>query len=219
MRIFRKFSLKGEPDRLVAVMDEIGRSLPEGWSRDGEAEAKLTAIDPSSRRVYCFVSTGDGYLPAATLYLVGKRVGVISAANLVPLRQDRLGVHEYNEILRIFSERIAGPCARKLGVEIELTGDRADLEYWLSPEAAAKLRAFSAMANRGTGASHPLDQERWIDFLVTAHRDESRLEASDLKNWLVEIEGWPVEIADQLAGEYEFSGELLSFSAGQRVGG
>jgi hypothetical protein len=39
-----------------------------------------------------------------------------------------------------------------------------------------------------------------------------------LRRWLIENEGWSPEIADQLAGEYAFGGELLTFSESNRGG-
>jgi hypothetical protein len=68
------------------------------------------------------------------------------------------------------------------------------------------------MANKHAGFLLTRDQERWLDFIVTTHRAGSRLDASTLRRWLIENEGWSPEIAGQLAGEYAFGGELLTFS-------
>ena len=36
-----------------------------------------------------------------------------------------------------------------------------------------------------------------------------------LRMWLIEDEGWYFDDADRLAGEYEFGGEVLSYSERQ----
>ncbi len=72
--------------------------------------------------------------------------------------------------------------------------------------------------NKSTGSSHPLDHQRWMDFILTAHLEGSRLDATSLRRWLIEIEGWSPEVADQLAGQYEFGGRLLNFSDSHRMG-
>lgn len=97
-----------------------------------------------------------------------------------------------------------------------MTDSQADLEQWLSPAAAEKLRSFSSCINKGTGASLPQDRERWNDFVLSVYQDRSNLDASILRRWLVEVEDWPPEVADQLAVEYHNGRELLAFAEGQR---
>jgi hypothetical protein len=108
------------------------------------------------------------------------------------------------------------PAATRTGVAADATDTQADLEHWLSAAAAEKLRRFSSGANRGTGSSHPQDRERWNEFVLSAHQARSILDASTLRRWLVEVDQWPPEVADQLAVEYEYGRELLAFADGQR---
>jgi hypothetical protein len=42
------------------------------------------------------------------------------------------------------------------------------------------------------------------------------MDAADLRRWLVEVDGWPPEVANQVAVEYEYGRELLAFAAGHR---
>jgi hypothetical protein len=86
----------------------------------------------------------------------------------------------------------------------------------MSHDTAELLRRFSACANKGTGASHPLDRDRWNAFVVAAHHDGSRTDASDLRRWLIEVDGWAPEVADQLTVEYEYGRELLAYADGHR---
>jgi hypothetical protein len=134
----------------------------------------------------------------------------------VPCHQHQLSYQEYNAILEEFSERLLRPHSERVGLRVELTETQADLDDWLSAEAAERLRRFSACANKSTGASHASDRERWNDFVVAAHRDRSSLSASTLRRWLIEVEGWPPEVASQLAIEYNYGRELLAFSEGRR---
>jgi hypothetical protein len=82
--------------------------------------------------------------------------------------------------------------------------------------AAEKFRYFSSCANKGTGASHPQDRERWNDLVLATHQERSTLDASTLRRWLVEVEEWPPEVADPLAIEYEYGRELLAYADGHR---
>jgi hypothetical protein len=64
----------------------------------------------------------------------------------------------------------------------------------------------------------PQDKERWLAFIAAAHQEKSQLNASTLRRWLVEVEGWSPEIAEQLAGEYSFGADLLKFTESRAVG-
>jgi hypothetical protein len=97
-------------------------------------------------------------------------------------------------------------------VEVELTSTEADVSNWLSEASAEKLRTFSILSNKYIGCLNPLDQNRWIDFIVTAHQEGSQLHASTFRRWLTEIEDWSPQIADQLINEYALGGTVLAFS-------
>jgi hypothetical protein len=216
MKVFRDLFLRGEPEQLRATMSEVERLLSEGWSRDALAEGNLPALAPWGEPTYCFACAQRQQRPAAVVFVTQKEAGLFYVPNVIPRDQRELSHDAYNDILAEFHDRYVRPAADRTGVRVELTDTQADLSSWLSPAAAQKLRGFSAAANRSTGASHPSDQDRWMDFIVAAHRDGSRLDAHTLRRWLTEVENWPPEVAQRLALEYEFGKEVLAFSEGRR---
>jgi hypothetical protein len=195
----------------------VERSLTAGWSRDRAAEERLQHLGPPEEVNYCFACTREGPRPAARVFLTTDDPETLSVPNIVPADRDRLTCGEYNALLEEFYRRFVCLAAAWAGVESVLTDKRADLDCWLSPPAARKLRGFSRGANRGTGSGHPSDRERWIDFVLAAHREGSGLDAATLRRWLVEVEGWAPEVAEQLSAEYEYGREVLAY-AGRRVG-
>ena len=80
----------------------------------------------------------------------------------------------------------------------------------MSKDAATALRHFSALANKSAGASHPLDQRRWFDFIIAVHRAHDDVGTDRLARWLHEVEGWTQETAHDLAGEFERGLALLT---------
>jgi hypothetical protein len=214
MQVFRDLFLRGEPDRLVAALAEVERSLTGGWFRDAEAERRLAAATAS--RSSCFGCFADGDRPGVTVILTPKTPDTLSVSNVIPHSRRQLGHEQYNRVLAEFYDRFVRPAAARTGIVAELTDAEADLEHWLSPVAADKLRRFSASANKGTGASHPHDRERWNDFVLSVHQEGNTLDASTLRRWLVEVEQWPPEVADHLVAEYEYGRELLAFADGHR---
>lgn len=216
MDVFRELILRGDEARLVAVIAEIERAVPKDWFRDKVIEERTQRVSRHPRPIYCFACAKTDLRPGAHVFLTDTASGVLQVSNIIPHTQHQLEPGQYNAILEEFCERLVRPVALRMGVEVALTEAQADLERWLSKAAAEKLRAFSVCANKSTGAAHPKDRERWNDFVVAAHQDRSSLDASTLRRWLLEIENWPPEVADQLAREYAFGRELLAFDENHR---
>lgn len=217
MEIFRELYLQTDADRMAAIADQVERAPPPNWARDEAAETKArTASLVGSRPTFCFSYAPDGRRPTALLIVTEKDPNTFFVSNVIPLAKHQLAHGEYNAILENFYERAIQPLASSMGVAATLSAGQVDLEHWMSHEAAELLRQFSASANRGTGSAHPADRERWNAFVVAAHRGGSTMDASDLRRWLIEVDGWAPEIADQLAVEYEYGRELLTFAEGRR---
>jgi hypothetical protein len=128
----------------------------------------------------------------------------------VPCELGELSYDEYNHIVDEFAE-ICQPIAKSMGFKVRKSSEDQTLEDWISGSSAKKLRLFSAAANKSTGTSHPRDQERWYEFVVSIVDNGDPLDASTLVCWLVEEGGWPEDIAHQLAIEYEQETGLLKY--------
>jgi hypothetical protein len=216
MQVFRDLLILGGAEQLAATVAEVERSLAGAWTRDRAEEEQMQSLATRSQPTYCFSCATEGGRPAATVFLTEKAPGVLYASNIVPQSKHQLSHGEYNGILEEFCDRFVRPAAGRVGARVDLTATEVALEHWLPPAAAEKLRTFSAAANKSTGSAHPLDRERWNDFVIAAHEGRSRLDSSTLRRWLIEIEGWASEVADQLAIEYEFGRELLAFAESRR---
>jgi hypothetical protein len=195
---------------------EVDRSLNGGWFRDVETEKQLAALLTPICRSTCFGCFAGGDELGATVVLTLKDPETLYVANVIPHSRRRLDHDQYNRVVTEFYDRFVRPAAATIGAVADLTDSQADLQHWLSPIAAEKFGYFSSCANKGTGASHPLDRERWNDFVLAAHQERSTLDASTLRRWLVEVEYWPPEVADQLAIEYQYGRELLAYADGHR---
>jgi len=141
---------------------------------------------------------------------------VFYVSNIVPKERHQLAHVEYNSVLEDFYQRVFRHVAEQTGLRHSLTAADMGLDHWMSGKTEEKLRRFSASANKSTGSSHPSDLERWNDFVLSAHIERSNLDPSTLRRWLAESEDWPPEVAEQLAIEYEYGRELLTFAEGAR---
>ena len=54
-----------------------------------------------------------------------------------------------------------------------------------------------------------MDAERWCKFLIADHNAQGVLSSYNFRRWLVEVEGWPAEVAHDLISDREKAVELL----------
>lgn len=219
MQVFRELFIRGEPEQLAATAEAICSSLSGDWSRDEEAEEGMRALVLNGEaNSYCFRCRKRGNRSSATLFLTEKDKKTYHVANIIPRESRKLSYTEYNSIMEEFFKQFVQPAVTKTDVRAEMSEPEADLEQWLSPATAKKLRLFCSHANKRTGSSHPADRKLWNDFIVSAHREGTDLDSTTLARWLHEAGDWDEEGASELAGEYVFAMQLLAQSEKQSVG-
>lgn len=180
------------------------------WSIDLDRMANAKKNSIISEDVILFKRESDAKLPAAGLTLWGTEKGYY-VPNIVPLETGKLTYTQYNTILDDFIVRIALPVSSKFGFKVERSESEQTIDDWLSPRAVIKLKSFSNSANKSTLASHPLDQRRWFDFIITAYLNNDKLKSDMLSRWLYEVDGWDENSAIELAGNFENSISLLTY--------
>jgi hypothetical protein len=202
MKVYRSLEICGNAEALKTTLDGVRAAVSGTW-RVVPVEQAL-----SGPPLYGFVCERTQEHSAATLWLV-KRSGRLALSNIVPNQGERrLSADEYNCIAAEFCGRFVHPVAQQTQVEVILSDTEVAIEKWVSAETAQLLRRFSDAANKSTGSSHPLDEERWFEFVAAAHRERADLDGGTLMQWLLDDEGWPEDVAAELAEEYE---KLISF--------
>jgi hypothetical protein len=178
-----------------------------GWARDRSKDEELMRAGGNAR--FTFTLTGHKSLPSAFLFLTQKSPCTLYVPNIVSPARDQLGYDEYNDILKSFSEGVLAPLQKHHPIDVKLSGTDIDLSAQLPEVVYQRLHHFSVTANKRTGSSHPLDQDRWMEFLIASDEEQAVLDPHTLARWLVEVEGWEPGQASRLAEEYEFGRELL----------
>lgn len=207
IEVFQDLHLRNRSSSIM-IRNSILAQVQEPWRHDPEREEDIRSHSSDQEDVIVFVRASFDDIDESGLVLWQEHDDY-KVANIVPRNVGELGIANYNTILRDFVTRIAEPAALKGNFEIELTSADQTLEDWLDTEPADKLRRFSRLANKSTGAAHPMDRERWYAFLIAIHSASKRLDSDQLARWLVEVEGWFPERAQELAIDYEFALGLL----------
>ena len=199
-------SLNGLSPEKFGELAEVAAS--NGWTRDRSKDEEMKRTGGGAWLT--FTLTGHPNLPPAFLFLsADKATDKLFVRNIISPARDRLTFDEYNEILKSFAEAVLARVKAQHAIDFNLSGMDVDLSAQLPKDVYDRLRLFSVAANRKTGSSHPLDQERWMDFLIASDKATVTLDSHTLARWLVEVEGWESEQASRLAEEYEFGRELL----------
>lgn len=208
LNVFRDLRLLGPVDAVELLRHALIERATAPWRHAPEREERVHLPAPDGKPMAFERSATPGF-ESAGLVLFARPDG-LEVTNIVPLERSELRYSAYNTILEDFAEHIARPASSATGFVVELSGNTLQIEDKLSQAAADALRRFSVLANKSTGASHPLDRQRWFDFIILTHQDRSDLDADLLHRWLLESDDWPQDQASDLAIEYERSRALLS---------
>ncbi len=207
MKQFKDLDITGPDEQLGLFVDALSTNLPADWHRDRKAEVRLAEF-AGEEAGFAFSRDAKGGDPKAGLFLARER-GRLHVPNIVPTDAGTLSIAQYNRILDEFAHMLRTHLPSNDQLKIGVSSEDVAITDWVSNEAAERLQRFSTLANMSTGSAHPLDFERWADFLIQVHREGSILNSKLLSRWLVEELDWPPGRADQLAIEFDFARSLL----------
>lgn len=208
LEVFQDLHLRGPAGASAALHQSLKDHAVAPWRFAAEKVEQLRAMGEQGDALAFERAKTPGF-ESAGLVLLAADDGM-EVVNIVPLEVSELNHRAYNAILEDFAAQVATPAAKATGYRVELSSSTLQLDDELPSGVLEALRRFSVLANKSTGASHPLDQRRWFDFIILAHREGVHLDATTLARWLSESEGWPEDGARELAGEYERARELLA---------
>ncbi len=192
---------------MSTVLEEISTIEPDKWARDLVREKEVPSF--SGQSMFCFKRYAEDGLDAH-LWITERKQHQFYVSNIVPIEVSQLSIDDYNDVLMEFFDLGIKDIVEGLGGIVELTTDEYHIEDELGQECAQKLRKFSSAANKSTGNTHPLDQERWFDFIVSAFNYKNQIDPSDIEKFLVQ-DGWSEDFAIELACQFSQSINLLEF--------
>lgn len=205
--VFQELSV-AHPLGPAAARAVILGALDDLWIHRPDAELDAS-LDPLQSVLSLERPTTDK-LPGVTLWMYSDKSGRLSVSNIVPITPGELGLAGYNAALNHFLQAVIQPACETSPLTVSITPSTLSIQDWAGASAAKALTSFSNLANKSTGRGHPRDEERWLAFLLEAHKSDSALTSEQLSRWLIEVARWPVDTAHQLASEYALSRSLLS---------
>lgn len=210
MEIYSDMTISGSQSDLSELLQRLdGSSLAGSWRRDETAERDIAPLLLGQTGVRCFENTTETELPSACLWL-DIESDRWEVTNVIPMPpNDSLTPSQYHSLLCSFRGH-----ASRLATDLRIRISEPLLDvgpgYWLTPKTEKLLHAFSTLANKSTGASHPRDRERWHAFVRAAHEDRVRVGGDELSRILVEHDHWSESKASELAILFEYELALLN---------
>lgn len=192
----------------AATRDAVLKHLSHHWVHSPEREGEIRT--PGDVDVIALERRRTEDKPGVSLWMFEEKDGSYKVSNIVPLQHGDLGTKGYNEALQDFVSAVVSPAAHMSHLDFYRSSGFESIDDWAGQDTAAELMSFSHSANKSTGRAHPKDGDRWIAFLLVAHLKNSSLNSEQLARWLVEVERWPSEIANELASDYDLGRALLS---------
>lgn len=208
LEVFQDLNLRSSGPPIALIRSEILSAVKSPWRHEGSREEEMKRSATSAQDMIVLARDAFDEVDESCLVL-WEDTGGYRVSNIVPRNIHELGISKYNAVLRDFVVRVAKPAAMGGAFTIVQTSDSQSIDDWIDAISVDRLRRFSNLANKSTGASHPLDQERWFAFLIQTHESGSQLDPGHLARWLRESEGWPDDTAHDLARDYEFARALL----------
>lgn len=154
--------------------------------------------------------------PPVKLFIFPRDSGILRVSNIIPAKTGWLTYDQYNAALEHFHENIVCPAITGTDIKADLTSDQISIGSIAGDNVEEAFVRFSNSANKSTGSSHPCDRERWLDFVLLAHKAKSNtdpnkpdLDSDIVIRSLVDL-GWSEETALKLGIEFELAEDILS---------
>ena len=175
------------------VVDDKGMAMLEGSTFEKGLFCSIILLDTESKP----------YVDVTIKY--DRDDSRIWLCNIVPCAISELTIDQYNDALDRFRVELVENCIGHL--KCNVTKDSFVGSDVMSTETWKKLDAFSGLANRSS--LHPYDNQRWHRFVISAFKNDPKLDGDTLGKILRLELGWSEDKTFQLVVRYEDEIALL----------
>lgn len=212
MKVFQDLYIRGggEVLHIVEVLKNYLQTANKDWMWREDMAERIEKFNGVSKQTCCIASPKiewDGKNLESMLWLYYGN-GRVEVSNIVPVVERHLSVDEYNHVLNLFGKQVLEDFAKAHNFTIEMTPAEDTVDNYIGPDGMEKLQLFSDMANKSTGCTHPMDFNRWCDFLFSC-LGKPYMSTDLLQDWLCG-HGWTEDVANELTLKYEYSIQLLN---------
>lgn len=211
MKKYQHLTIRHEdPRRLVALLNSMKESNNKAFKYLKTESANYAKnIFKTIDKAACFKTERKGLFESKVWLYIGD-VGLV-VANITSDTNSNLGIANYNLVLNSFFNEIVQPLVG--GFHCVLTGENVSFEEILPVEVYQKLNLWQETCDKSAPIAHPLDNEKWMNFVVSYYEQcDGMITSSDLQQWLSEDCQWPqgfLESIEEMGMLFEYSMDLL----------
>lgn len=135
---------------------------------------------------------------------------IVSVVNIVPMPESgvsHLSIVEYNRLLDTFRDKVFGQINQQWGNIIKENSEDYEISE-IIPLSFVKLDTW--LSNYPLSA-HPLDRERWYDFVIALHTNKEHLSLNDFEEYIKENYEWEEKVVEEFSLKLESQLELLEY--------
>ncbi len=185
------------------IINLITQHLSPNWSRAYDQEKRMNELS--------FVRQYGFKYKDVSLWIV-ENYQDLTVSNIVPNYSGQLSIDDYNDILNSFvNENLVNLSTL---VQYRLTKPEITLYDVVHRDIAVKFEVFCRSSNKSTGYSHPSDERKWFDLLLTMVDKNEYLGFDFCRSFLLEY-GWTEEWAYRLAVDMEYGCSAMRFALGK----
>lgn len=208
MKTHKSLKITSQPEQLTSLIKKLQDATFEGFSYDSEKTNEYAKIIfKENNQVLSFISPEiRGAIAYVWLLLDNNELTI---TNITPNKSGKLSIEQYNSILDKFFEAVLKPNVETQH-HVKISSEDKTIEDYAGVEVAKTLNSWIRLANKSTLNTDSFDFERWAEFLITAHKEQSELTTIQLGKYLMEEIMVPDdELVEQITLDYEHGRSLL----------
>jgi len=212
MKVFKKLILSATGNELEKLTWYIKALKNTEWQFDeAKSQDYAKGIGEKIENTFTLLYTAPND-KKAFIWLVRKGNN-IELTNITPSESGSLGIDGYNKIVDLLIEDLSNNSRAEFLVKS--TKENESLADIAGQEVSDAFYKWLRLCNPSTGNTNALDAERWMNFVILCHRNQSNLDTDYLERYLKEESRiFDENIIVSLVHDYEYGLELLSRNDG-----
>ena len=200
LEVFQDVSFEYPHSTAPKLRQGLAKRISPPWCFDADWEKEVRTRVEEGVEIVAFSRRSYDNVNSAYLCLYGTSLNKWTIPNVVP--QDwgiRFTIRQYNDILNEFIQRILIPELSSQNIDVTVSERFLSLENLMSNESIRHLHSFMSIPAVCADVSHPHDEERLCQLILSLHENDPAFNADLFCRWLRDVRSWREEDAQKLA--------------------
>ncbi|TXD81177.1 hypothetical protein ESY86_18555 [Subsaximicrobium wynnwilliamsii] len=210
MKTFKDLIIKNNSQtELEDILNKVILSSPPEWIFLEELASDYSKnVSKPKEQISCFESPEINGVKGYVWFVIWENE--LKVNNIVPTKSGSLSFDEYNGILDEFYEKCIKPITIGADSSLTISEGKFNIEIIAGTTVFESLKKWEKSCNHSTGNTHPMDFERWANFLCISFKEKSKLTPDLLQRWLFEACDWnDDELVSKIVIDYEYGISIL----------